>query len=88
MENLVIYAFSGCLPDTMRKIEWLTECIEKRLVKGQAVTAEHLAESSTIKKIVSESAKYAQRFGEMYTKDEKRMARRKIADKIINDIIL
>ena len=52
--------------------EWLANCVAKKMKKSQPVTVEHLANSSTMKKIISMGAKMCAKFGEEQPDKEER----------------
>lgn len=67
-------------------IEWLENCLVKRLRKGKAVLVETLAESSTIKKIVCSASKLLWEYdGRKATNSDKRAARAMLAEQIVED---
>lgn len=52
--------------------EWLASCVAKRMKKGQPVTIEHLANCSTMKRIVKEGVKLVQYYDGMAVPKEDR----------------
>ena len=66
-------------------LTWLRECVDKRRAKGKPVTVEHLAECSTMRKVIARGAKLVQqKEGRMVSNDDKRATRWQYADNIIN----
>ena len=83
MENLTLYIVND--RECVDYIQWLAKCIDKRRAKAKPVTTEHLAECSTMRKIVARGAKLVRENDRINpTNDDKRAARYAIADEIIN----
>jgi len=82
-ENLVIYARN--VREFYPALSWLRKCVEKRINKGEAVDINYLARCSTMTSLVSSVAKYGAKFGETYTKEDKRQACMELAEYIIED---
>lgn len=57
-----------------QRLDWLASCVAKKVRKGVACTVEHLANCSTMKTIVRETAKEIQQFGTNCTMNERREA--------------
>lgn len=81
MNNLVLYAQH--VYDVYLVKEWLVACVRKQNEKLQPVSAQHLAECSTMKKIIREAARYGLKYGEHYSAAEKKQAREILAELII-----
>lgn len=71
--------------ECVQSLTWLRECVDKRRAKGKPVTVEHLAECSTMRKVIARGAKLVRTLeGRFVSNDEKRDTRYKYADNIIN----
>ena len=71
MTNVKIYINNSrdiyCITD------WLATCVAKRMKRGQLVTVEHLANCSTMKKIISMACKMCKEYNEPQpTKEERK----------------
>lgn len=82
MTNLSLMA-KNCR-ETYLKIEWLQNCVAKRIKRGQLCTVEHLAECATMKLIIREAAKNVIYWGgETPTREERREAAVELAENIL-----
>lgn len=84
MNNLVLYAEN--VREIYDTLAWLGACVEKRVQKGQPVSVEHLANCSTMKKIVREAVRYGERYGERHTTAERKEAATILAEGIVCNI--
>lgn len=83
MSNLVLYANNG--REFYDLYSWLRDKVGERITKGLQVDANHLAECSTMKKIIGRVAAYGRKYGERYSTDERRAARLTLAEQIIEE---
>lgn len=85
---LVIYSNNST--DLNLVVEWLMNCVIKKIRRGVAVSVEHLANCSTLQNLMRDAVKYAAKHGDprQYSIDDRRAAAYRIADKIIEDAIV
>lgn len=71
-----------------KKIEWLTNCIKKKIEKGIEPSLEHLSHCSTVKKIICEAYKsYCETYGYFkFHKDERRATEEYLATQILEKL--
>ena len=79
----VIYVVAMNDYDIYKKVEWLKNCVRKRLLKGQQVTSENLRNCSTMKAITLAAKRIEEKYGGKITKDERELGAIMIADRII-----
>lgn len=84
-QMLAIYSDNS--RDVYPVIEWLTECVTKKIRKGIAVSVEHLANCSTLQSLMREAVKEAAELGEcrQFSIDDRRAVAYRIADEIIEN---
>ena len=84
VDLLKIYAFTEKRIATL--CDWLRKCVEKRIRKGQPVTTEHLANSSTVKNIGFECKKIVETYDKLAVRNDARQVFQfELAEMIIDD---
>ena len=84
-QMLAIYSDNS--RDVYPVIEWLTECVTKKIRKGIAVSVEHLANCSTLQSLMRDAVKEAAELGESrrFSIDDRRAVAYRVANTIITE---
>lgn len=84
MNNLFLYVINDA--DLYAMYADLCGACRKRVSRSKPVEMTHLAECSSMKKIICSACKYAAKFGELYSSEVRKQARYMLAERIINEI--
>lgn len=84
-QTLAIYANNS--RDAYQVIEWLTNCVTKKMRKGVEVNVEHLANCATLRMLMRAVVREAAELGDprQFSIDDRRAAAYRIAEDIMTD---
>ena len=81
-ERDVIYVVAINDNDIHKSIEWLAECVRKRISKGELVSLDYLTRCSTMQKITLSAKRIEEKYGGRVTKAEREYGAKLLAERI------
>ena len=82
-ERDIIYVIAMNTWEIYKDIEWLANCIRKRIARGESIQVEHLAQCSTMRKITLNAKRLEEKYGGRITKEEREYGAHLIAERVI-----
>lgn len=81
-ERDVIYVVAINDRDTHKNVEWLAECVRKRIAKGELVSLDYLARCSMMQKITLAAKRIEEKYSSRVTKAEREYGAKLLAERI------